>query len=234
MNNHNYFELRNIHKNYYSDYIIPSWILKTIHVNDKILDYGCGYGQFLTALKKTGYTNIKGIDICSEAVQVCIKNGLDVELINDDDLKKYRGCFDFITLSHVLEHIPKSEIISFLGIVKTLLNDNGKLIIMVPNAQSNTGCYWAYEDFTHTTLFTTGSLFYVLKAAGFSQIDFVNSSNVQWNKIYRVINILRVFKSFLLQLYKLNRKFWNLVTESSYHKPSPECYSYEIRAVAKK
>lgn len=43
---------------------------------------------------------------------------------------------------------------------------------MMPNAQSNTDCYWAYEDFTHYTLFIAGSLLYVLREAGFTNIEF--------------------------------------------------------------
>ncbi len=44
----------------------------------------------------------------------------------------------------------------------------------MPNAQSHTGCYWAYEDFTHNTLFTAGSLLYVLKMAGFAHIEIID------------------------------------------------------------
>jgi hypothetical protein len=45
---------------------------------------------------------------------------------------------------------------------------------MVRNVQSNTGSYWAYEYFTHFTLFTSGSIYYVLKMAGFDEIEFVD------------------------------------------------------------
>ena len=38
--------------------------------------------------------------------------------------------------------------------------------------QLNTDCYWAYEDFTHYTLFIAGSLLYVLREAGFTNIEF--------------------------------------------------------------
>jgi len=60
---------------------------------------------------------------------------------------------------------------------------------MVPNAQSPVGCYWAYEDFTHTTLFTAGSLYYVLKMAGFKEITFVDPLCIEglplWKKMVR-------------------------------------------------
>lgn len=78
-------------------------------------------------------------------------------------------------MSHVLEHLPKDMIIPVLQKIRdSLLNKDGELCIMVPNAMSNTNCYWAYEDFTHNTLFTPGSLLFVLREAGFSDITFLD------------------------------------------------------------
>ena len=44
----------------------------------------------------------------------------------------------------------------------------------MPNGQSATGSYWAFEDFTHETLFTCGSLEYVLSEAGFVDVEFID------------------------------------------------------------
>lgn len=54
------------------------------------------------------------------------------------------------------------------------MNPNSKLIISEPNAQSNTGSYWAYGDFTHSTIFTSGCLYYVLKKADFRTVKFID------------------------------------------------------------
>ena len=70
--------------------------------------------------------------------------------------------------------MPKHEIIPLLIKVRSLLTQSGSLLVMVPNAQSNTGSYWAYEDFTHHTLFTAGSLYFVLRQAGFDSVEFVD------------------------------------------------------------
>jgi hypothetical protein len=37
----------------------------------------------------------------------------------------------------------------------------------------------------------------------------------------------------LLAVYKVNRQLWNKVTSSSYHRPSPVVYSYEIKRLAR-
>ena len=102
------------------------------------------------------------------------------------------------------------------------------LLIMVPNAQSNTGCYWAYEDFTHTTLFTAGSLYFVLKAAGFDTVQFLDPDGLVGSRPG-----FKQPRAFFLFIYKMNIRFWNLVTASSFHQPSPQIFSYELKALAK-
>jgi len=226
----NYFEYRNISEENYSNLQIPLWIKYEIKNKDtKILDYGCGFGQILKALKNDSYQNVYGVDIEVNAIQSCRDNNLIVEQLDLEDLKNPYGFkFDIIILSHIIEHIPKSEIIMTLAFIKNeFLSETGKLLIAVPNAQSNTGCYWAYEDWTHTTLFTSGSIYYVLKAAGFDKIEFLDiDCTLGSSKIKSII------RKFFLKLYVANKKFWNKITCSSFHQPSPQIFSYEIKVKA--
>ena len=101
-------------------------------------------------------------------------------------------------------------------------------MIMVPNAQSVTGAYWMYEDFTHYTLYTAGSMSYVLKAAGYEYIHFVNPDGTEFMSAPKKLII-----KTLLAYYRLKQDFWNLVTQSSFHKPSPRIYSFELKVVAR-
>jgi SAM-dependent methyltransferase len=231
MNSIDYFKNRGIDPNFYKNYKIPAYILKNIPTdkNIKILEIGCGFGQLILALKNLGYMDIQGIDIDPFAVNSCLKKNLAVELTQD--LLKYDPNgekFNLIIMSHVLEHMKKNEIIPTLSYIKKrLLKDSGELFLMVPNGQSNTGCYWAYEDFTHNTLFTAGSIFYVLKSAGFEKINFVDINCLDGFNIF--IKIIRI--SFL-KLFKIRYFFWNAITGSSFHKPSPTIFSYEIKVKA--
>jgi len=226
----NYFEYRNVDCSKMKNNKIPIWIKSELLNSDlNILDYGCGYGQTLQALDREGYKNCYGVDIENTAIKACQDNNLRVmnldldNLINPYDLK-----FEVIILSHIIEHIPKSNIISTLSVIKKeFLADEGKLLIAVPNAQSNTGVYWAYEDWTHTTLFTSGSLYYVLRAAGFENIDFIDIDCV-----YGKSFIGRVIRHVFLKLYRMNLKFWNKITCSYYHEQSPKIFSYEIKCKA--
>ncbi|WP_320041294.1 class I SAM-dependent methyltransferase [uncultured Desulfobacter sp.] len=227
----NYFTYRNISYQNYKNEKLPVWIHNELcsRRDARILDYGCGFGQVLQGLKGQGYTNIYGVDIENTAIESCISRGLDVRKINVSNLiNPFYEKFDIIILSHVIEHIPKENIIETLYIIKKeFLNYAGTLLIAVPNAQSHTGCYWAYEDWTHQTLFTTGSVFYVLKAAGFGTIQFLDvdcTAGQPWLK--------KIIRKSLLKLYTLQQAFWNEVTCSSYHHPSVPVYSYEIKIKA--
>jgi SAM-dependent methyltransferase len=228
-----YFRNRNIPINYYANIGLQAYLKNKLPGNKelKILDIGCGFGQTLISLKNAGYTDLTGIDISDEAITTCRELGLNVNIINDivSYVENSTSKYDVIIMSHVLEHIEKQTIINTLRSIKQgLMNHKASLIVMVPNAQSNTGCYWAYEDFTHTTLFTAGSLYYVLKSAGFETVEFIDPLGTEGHRFY----MQWLMKSFLY-FYRLRIKFWNFVTQSSFHGPSPLIFTYEIKAIAK-
>ena len=226
-----YFEYRNVDAPIEDNFILPCWIKNEIQSKDSfVLDYGCGFGQNLSALKREGYDKVFGLDIEVNAINFCEKAGLNVSILDSTDLRNpFNFKFDIIILTHVLEHVKRDEIISTLYFIRNkLLKVDGKLLIAVPNAQSNTDCYWMYEDWTHTTLFTSGSLYYVLKASGFNSIDFLDIDCTLDIKGELKKTIRKIF----LKIYILNKRFWNKITSSSYHKPSPDIYSYEIKCKA--
>lgn len=232
MINNNYFELRNVNPATYSEYEVPAY-LKDVLTNNQanILDFGCGFGQLTVALLGSGYQNVEGADINFVAIKSLQERGLIVHDLNSSTVffESHVNSYDIVIVSHVLEHLPKDQIISKLSLLRNLLKTTGQIIVMVPNAQSNTGAYWAYEDFTHNTLFTTGSIYYVLKAAGFSDVSFLDADGLAG-----MSGIKRLVKKFLLSLYQVNYRFWNKVTSSSFHRPSPQIFSYELKVMATK
>lgn len=112
----------------------------------KLLDYGCGTGEFLKAAKSEGWkiTGIEPNEKAKDQANVKLKNKVKTSI---DEIKKETS-FDVITLYHVLEHIH-----SFRKTVKTLLKHlkpTGYIIIAVPNSESwdakNYGSAWAGWD----------------------------------------------------------------------------------------
>ena len=232
MYSNNDFALRNVDSENYDEYQMPAY-LKAVLTDSKarILDFGCGFGQMISALKLNKFENVEGADIDASAIKFLREHDIAVHDLTSelDFYDTHQGGFDYVIMSHVLEHFPKSEIITQLQRLKNILKPGGALIVMVPNAQSNTGCYWAYEDFTHHLLFTSGSLYYVLKASGFSSVEFLDIDCTAGTQS----SIKRVARRFLLRLYRWNLGFWNRVTSSAYHDASPLVFSYEIKALAR-
>lgn len=224
-----YFEARGISTRKYDDYRAPHFLISRLDPQSKILDYGCGRGQLMDFLKNHGFSRVYGVDILDAEVNDLKQRGFKAKKINapgevaDPEFKN----FDFIILNHILEHIPKDQIISTLKVIReSLLGPSGKLFVMVPNAQSATGPYWAYEDFTHSTLFTSGSLGYVCKMAGFKNISFVDIDCTEGQSFFK-----KLARKLLLKLFHFRCKIWNLATASRYHHESPVIYSYELKAL---
>ena len=101
-----------------------------------ILDIGCGQGSFIgDCLKNHNRTNVKGVDISKEVVTYCQNEGFPAEHINnlDDFMMNETNKYDFIYMSHVLEHLKKEDIVSTLYNIRTkLLN---KTVSWQPNLE---------------------------------------------------------------------------------------------------
>jgi SAM-dependent methyltransferase len=108
--------------------LIKSKTLKT----GNLLDYGCGAGLFIKKAKEEGWS-VNGIEPNPEAREVARKLGLDVQdPASLSSLKK--SSFDVISLWHVLEHLHDIETV--IPKLKSLLNENGYLVVAVPNLDS--------------------------------------------------------------------------------------------------
>ena len=140
--------------------------------NTKILDVGCGTGQFLYFLKKSGYKNYYGIDISEEQIEFCQKNiSKDATAIDGFDfLKNNNKKFELIVLNDVLEHIKKEGLFEFLKLIYGALENGGKLLIKVPNMANPFGLQSRYDDITHDIGFTELSLKEALIMSGFKDV----------------------------------------------------------------
>jgi SAM-dependent methyltransferase len=229
MNYESYFNFRRISPQAHDAYRLPPWLLSSLPKSKdaRILDIGCGYGQTLRELRRNGYVNARGVDISHHAVKVCHEQGLDALVVDDLEQWQPEAPYHFIFMSHVLEHIAKPRIIPTCAAIRSFLFPGGKFCVAVPNAQSATNAYWAYEDFTHETLFTSGSLYFVLRSAGFDQIDFLDRNGLEGKSF-----LTRCIKYPLILAYRAKLSFWNRVTSSSFHQPSEKIFTFEIKALA--
>ena len=111
----------------------------------KLLDYGCGTGDFLQFAQAKNYS-VSGVEPDDSARQLAAKKSLVVhplEWLNSTDRN-----FQAITLWHVLEHTY--EPIKVLAQLKSKLEADGILVIAVPNYASldakHYGADWAAYD----------------------------------------------------------------------------------------
>ncbi|MEI6575727.1 MAG: class I SAM-dependent methyltransferase [Bacteroidota bacterium] len=117
-------------------------LLKHLPAGSKILDYGCGTGNFLHYCKQHGLDTL-GIEPNTNARNTATQlHKLRVEEENYVH-KLEPSSFDAITLWHVLEHVPLLQE-RFATLVQAL-KPGGLLIIALPNANSWDAHY--YKEF---------------------------------------------------------------------------------------
>ncbi|MBJ6368462.1 class I SAM-dependent methyltransferase [Snuella sedimenti] len=113
----------------------------------KLLDVGCGTGDFLKVAKDDKW-EVFGVEPNEQARTMANQKTGNAVFETDRLLKFPEASFDVISLWHVLEHLPNlhEQIILF----KKLLKPDGVLIIAVPNYKSYDAYYykkyWAAYD----------------------------------------------------------------------------------------
>jgi 2-polyprenyl-3-methyl-5-hydroxy-6-metoxy-1,4-benzoquinol methylase len=117
-------------------YLIWKDILNKLNNTEKILDLGCGVGQFAKLLIKNGKKYLFGIDFSEEAILQAKKNNIgdesafiwaDLNQINFDGSK---NVYDTVLICEVLEHIEND-----LDILNKIHKDK-RVIFSVPNYMS--------------------------------------------------------------------------------------------------
>lgn len=136
-------------------------LIKRISTNGKrLLDFGCGTGDFLVVAKNKGW-KVVGIEPNEKARKIAnVKT--EGAVFETEQISNFEtNVFDVITLWHVFEHLPNLEeqIISF----KKLLKPDGVLIIAVPNYRSYDAGYYkefwaAYDVPRHLWHFSKSSI----------------------------------------------------------------------------
>lgn len=102
-----------------------------IKSSDKVLDIGCGTGNFLLrAQQKTKL--VYGLELNEKAINECRKRGLTVfsQLIQEHS-KTHEKFYDIVCMFQVLEHIY--DVKDFIEASLKVLKKGGKIIIGVPN-----------------------------------------------------------------------------------------------------
>jgi 2-polyprenyl-3-methyl-5-hydroxy-6-metoxy-1,4-benzoquinol methylase len=145
--------------------------------NAPILDIGFGGGWFIAACLKLGYTNISGADFgISHKSYVREWNPQAVSLfeierdIGDFLADRPAEQYDFIHMSHVVEHIPKYSLLWVVDAIFRALRPGGVLLLRTPNMEGPTPNSSLYVTLAHEYGFSGSNLKSLLEVCGFDDV----------------------------------------------------------------
>jgi 2-polyprenyl-3-methyl-5-hydroxy-6-metoxy-1,4-benzoquinol methylase len=169
---HEKFDFGKWRKQTYADDKRRYEFVKPFIENKSVLDFGSGNGGFLQNAKKTA-KNIAGVELEKAVIPFYKEQNLPL-YCNIDEIET---SFDVITSFHVIEHIKNPHTI--LKQLKKHLNDKGKLIIEVPNANDALLTLYKSKAFSHFTywschlyLYTAHTLQLLAQQCGF-EVKFI-------------------------------------------------------------
>jgi hypothetical protein len=135
---------------------------------DQLADIGAGSGKFLHH-NQSAFRNVTAIEVSPLSKQFMVEClGITVKE-EPDELPKG---LNIVTAWHSLEHMPINSLDETLSCIKSKLNENGRLVVSVPNIssfQSNRfGAAFPYYDLeNHIHQFSYESLIRLLEKHGF-------------------------------------------------------------------
>lgn len=160
----------------------------------KMLDIGCGVGDFLHTAELHGW-ECTGVEP-SEDAKVIAQKRTKAKIFSSEDLESLPdGCFDLITMWHVLEHVDdlKWQITQ----LQRLIKENGRIVIALPNYKSYDGQYYkehwaAYDVPRHLNHFNKTTLTKIFRTNG---LELVKMDKLKWDAYYI---------SYLSEQYKIH------------------------------
>jgi len=145
-----------------------------------VVDLGCGRGEFLELLRDAGIDSL-GIDGNPEMVGRCRERGLAAEVSDVIDFVAGRepASFGGIFAAQLVEHLPPRLLGAFLESCHRALRPGGRLVLETVNPRSLVALVENfYRDLSHEKPLHPETLDFVLRAAGFREVELRYSSPV--------------------------------------------------------
>jgi 2-polyprenyl-3-methyl-5-hydroxy-6-metoxy-1,4-benzoquinol methylase len=187
--------------------------LKLAGKNSKVLDIGCGNGNFLKYLFRYGQCEVYGTEFdggsanrASQIKEINIKIG---EIKHEDYPDNF---FDLITMFHVFEHLLEPK--SVLKIIKDKLKSGGKLIISIPNIDSFQskvfkGSWLHLDPPRHLFFFKPADFIEIMKGEGFDlqKVNYFSIEQNPFGMIQSILNKMQKKREVLFEVLKGNRAY---------------------------
>ncbi len=140
-----------------------------------ILDIGFGDGWLCLACRQLGYANVHGADFSVARKRYLQDQGITLHEIQNDIghfLADKPEKYDFIHMSHVIEHIPKYSLLWVVDALYQSLKKDGTIFLRTPNMEGPTPNSSYYVTLAHEYGFAGANLESLLHICGFDDIKF--------------------------------------------------------------
>lgn len=139
----------------------------------KVLDLGCGRGEFLELLKTNGLEGF-GVDGNAQMVDICLEKGLNCA--KGDLLEVLSGwpdgSLDGIFSSQVIEHLPPAYLKKMIELSRAKLAPGGIILLETINPTSVFALVQIYFlDLTHQRPVHPQALKFLLESSGFDDVE---------------------------------------------------------------
>jgi len=131
----------------------------------KLLEAGCGRGEFLGNFKKLGLQTT-GLDISPEAKRQNPEIEIGICDVESSPIPYPDNCFDVVYSKSFIEHLREPG--AYFKEAMRVLKPGGILITLVPDWESNYKTY--FDDYTHRTPFSLPALTDIYRIFDFRDI----------------------------------------------------------------
>lgn len=179
--------------------------IKTLLTNKKVLDLGCGTGEYLKYFGE----NSLGLDISLNNLEKAMEKNTRAVKMDLNQPQDLNEVFDAVFTSHLLEHLDSP--INLLRYAHKHLSPKGLLVISVPNELCLIQLRYPYytHDGNHLYSFTIANMKELLSTTGFEVLDVYYDYYTALTKRLKINRFLSVINAFPpIVKYPFSWAFW--------------------------
>tara|TARA_Y200000002_G_scaffold67587_1_gene52454 strand:+ start:16665 stop:17351 length:687 start_codon:yes stop_codon:yes gene_type:complete len=185
-----------------------------LNKNSKILEMGCGRGEFLNEFIKIGMNGF-GIDLSDYATKFCENAEIKIADMSKESIPYPDNSFDIVFSKSFIEHFYKPE--EIFRDAYRVLKPSGILINLTPEWKYIYKSF--YDDYTHKTPFTKKSLEDIHLINGFKDVRVISFKQlpILWTKNILIKNIFSILSEItrivVPEKYRMKNKWFRFSKE---------------------
>jgi len=184
---------------------------------EKLLDIGCGWGEFAVYAAKYYHVSVTGITLSSEQKEYAetqikkkgLSHQINIEILNYRDLGT--EVFDKISCVGMSEHVGKANMLNFFKIIHKSLKKGG--LFMQHTITTNTRRKKGYENsFLDKYMFPGGELMFehdLVNIASSSGFELLNAENFRTHYV-------KTLNDWIVRMEKRKDKLLKIVSDNVY------------------